>query len=83
MARKRVALLLLSMKVHIWKSSSQPGVNSVSLVKNLPKLGGDLDSPLAIDMSVAILQLSENGDLQRIHDKRLTRSACSSQGAKQ
>ncbi|KAL5818923.1 hypothetical protein ACOSQ4_022765 [Xanthoceras sorbifolium] len=41
------------------------------------------DSPLAIDMSTAILQLSENGDLQRIHDKWLTRSACSSQGAKQ
>ncbi|KAK0605580.1 hypothetical protein LWI29_028366 [Acer saccharum] len=41
------------------------------------------DSPLAIDMSTAILQLSENGDLQRIHDKWLTRRACSSQGAKQ
>lgn len=40
------------------------------------------DSPLAVDMSTAILQLSENGDLQRIHDKWLTRSACSSQGAK-
>ncbi|CAL5416270.1 unnamed protein product [Camellia sinensis] len=35
------------------------------------------DSPLAIDMSSAILTLSENGDLQRIHDKWLTRSACS------
>ncbi|CAJ1942195.1 unnamed protein product [Sphenostylis stenocarpa] len=41
------------------------------------------DSPLAIDMSTAILKLSENGDLQRIHDKWLTRSACSSEGAKQ
>ncbi|XP_024036251.1 glutamate receptor 3.6 isoform X2 [Citrus clementina] len=41
------------------------------------------DSPLAVDMSIAILELSENGDLQRIHDKWLTRSACSSQGAKQ
>ncbi|KAK6154045.1 hypothetical protein DH2020_013684 [Rehmannia glutinosa] len=40
------------------------------------------DSPLAIDMSTAILTLSENGDLQRIHDKWLLRSACSSQGAK-
>ncbi|KAI3462302.1 hypothetical protein Pfo_018965 [Paulownia fortunei] len=40
------------------------------------------DSPLAIDMSTAILKLSENGDLQRIHDKWLLRSACSSQGAK-
>jgi len=34
-------------------------------------------------MSTAILKLSENGDLQRIHDKWLTRSACSSEGAKQ
>ncbi|XP_062119842.1 glutamate receptor 3.6-like [Humulus lupulus] len=40
------------------------------------------DSPLAIDMSTAILKLSENGDLQRIHDKWLTRSACTSQGTK-
>ncbi|KAK9133465.1 hypothetical protein Scep_012993 [Stephania cephalantha] len=29
------------------------------------------DSPLAVDLSTAILQLSENGDLQRIHDKWL------------
>ncbi|KAL8137948.1 hypothetical protein V2J09_003949 [Rumex salicifolius] len=36
------------------------------------------DSPLAIDMSTAILQLSENGNLQRIHDKWLMRSGCSS-----
>ncbi|GFP92971.1 glutamate receptor 3.3 [Phtheirospermum japonicum] len=35
------------------------------------------DSPLAIDLSTAILTLSENGDLQRIHDKWLTMSACS------
>ncbi|XP_050212444.1 glutamate receptor 3.3 [Mercurialis annua] len=35
------------------------------------------DSPLAIDMSTAILELSENGDLQRIHDKWLMRSSCS------
>ncbi|XP_022941510.1 glutamate receptor 3.3-like [Cucurbita moschata] len=34
------------------------------------------DSPLAIDMSTAILQLSENGDLQRIHDKWVVKSAC-------
>nr|XP_023882720.1 glutamate receptor 3.6-like [Quercus suber] len=39
------------------------------------------DSPLAIDMSTAILKLSENGDLQRIHDKWLMRSACTAQGA--
>ncbi|KAG8377248.1 hypothetical protein BUALT_Bualt08G0008500 [Buddleja alternifolia] len=36
------------------------------------------DSPLAIDLSTAILTLSENGDLQRIHDKWLTTSSCSS-----
>ncbi|XP_031131306.1 glutamate receptor 3.3 [Ipomoea triloba] len=36
------------------------------------------DSPLAVDMSTAILSLSENGDLQRIHDKWLTRTSCSS-----
>lgn len=34
-------------------------------------------------MSTAILKLSENGILQRIHDKWLMRSACSSEGAKQ
>ncbi|KAL8514506.1 hypothetical protein ACS0TY_013569 [Phlomoides rotata] len=36
------------------------------------------DSPLALDLSTAILTLSENGDLQRIHDKWLTTRACSS-----
>ncbi|KAI4317046.1 hypothetical protein L6164_024957 [Bauhinia variegata] len=35
------------------------------------------DSPLAVDLSTTILQLSENGDLQRIHDKWLIRSGCS------
>ncbi|XP_044511813.1 glutamate receptor 3.3-like [Mangifera indica] len=35
------------------------------------------DSPLAIDLSTAILQLTENGDLQRIHDKWLVKSSCS------
>ncbi|GAB2226237.1 hypothetical protein Drorol1_Dr00022038 [Drosera rotundifolia] len=39
------------------------------------------DSPLAVDMSTAILRLSENGELQRIHDKWLMSSACSSQGS--
>ncbi|KAK8947896.1 Glutamate receptor 3.1 [Platanthera guangdongensis] len=37
------------------------------------------DSPLAVDMSTAILQLSETGDLQRIHDKWLMRSSCISE----
>ncbi|PSS36596.1 Glutamate receptor 3.6 like [Actinidia chinensis var. chinensis] len=40
------------------------------------------DSPLAVDMSTAILKLSETGELQRIHNKWLMRSACSLQGAK-
>nr|6R85_A Chain A, Glutamate receptor 3.3,Glutamate receptor 3.3 [Arabidopsis thaliana]6R85_B Chain B, Glutamate receptor 3.3,Glutamate receptor 3.3 [Arabidopsis thaliana]6R88_A Chain A, Glutamate receptor 3.3,Glutamate receptor 3.3 [Arabidopsis thaliana]6R88_B Chain B, Glutamate receptor 3.3,Glutamate receptor 3.3 [Arabidopsis thaliana]6R88_C Chain C, Glutamate receptor 3.3,Glutamate receptor 3.3 [Arabidopsis thaliana]6R88_D Chain D, Glutamate receptor 3.3,Glutamate receptor 3.3 [Arabidopsis thalian len=34
------------------------------------------DSPLAIDLSTAILELAENGDLQRIHDKWLMKNAC-------
>ncbi|ONI05454.1 hypothetical protein PRUPE_5G008300 [Prunus persica] len=34
------------------------------------------DSPLAVDMSTALLQLSENGDLQRIYDKWLRQSSC-------
>ncbi|KAK4255350.1 hypothetical protein QN277_008361 [Acacia crassicarpa] len=37
------------------------------------------DSPLAVDLSTAILQLSENGDLQRIHDKWLKTLSCSAQ----
>ncbi|XP_031743083.1 glutamate receptor 3.6 isoform X2 [Cucumis sativus] len=40
------------------------------------------DSPLAVDMSTAILRLSETGDLQRIHDKWLMKSACTSQASK-
>ncbi|XP_019185471.1 PREDICTED: glutamate receptor 3.6-like isoform X1 [Ipomoea nil] len=40
------------------------------------------DSPLAVDMSTAILKLSEDGELQRIHDKWLLRSACTSQNTK-
>uniref|UniRef100_A0A1J3HDH0 Glutamate receptor n=1 Tax=Noccaea caerulescens TaxID=107243 RepID=A0A1J3HDH0_NOCCA len=39
------------------------------------------NSPLAVDVSTAILQLSENGDLQRIRDKWLLRKACTLQGA--
>ncbi|KAF6175777.1 hypothetical protein GIB67_035904 [Kingdonia uniflora] len=37
------------------------------------------DSPLAVDLSTAILQLSENGALQKIHDKWLSRTKCSTQ----
>nr|TKW38408.1 hypothetical protein SEVIR_1G112500v2 [Setaria viridis] len=35
------------------------------------------DSPLQVDLSTAILTLSENGELQRIHDKWLRTSDCS------
>ncbi|KAJ7981300.1 Glutamate receptor [Quillaja saponaria] len=34
------------------------------------------DSPLAIDMSNAILKLSENGDLQKIHEKWFCKMGC-------
>ncbi|KAE8677862.1 Glutamate receptor 3.1 [Hibiscus syriacus] len=37
------------------------------------------DSPLAVDMSTVILALSENGELQKIRDRWLSRSACSSE----
>lgn len=36
---------------------------------------------MAVDLSTAILTLSENGDLQRIHDKWMTRSSCSLESA--
>ena len=39
------------------------------------------DSPLAIDMSTAILSLSENGELQKIHDKWLKKSICGPQSS--
>nr|DAD23335.1 TPA_asm: hypothetical protein HUJ06_024798 [Nelumbo nucifera] len=35
------------------------------------------DSPLSVDLSTAILQLSENGDLQRINNKWLSTNDCS------
>lgn len=37
------------------------------------------DSPLAVDMSTAILQLSEKGELQKIHDKWLPKDDCAMQ----
>eukprot|EP00252_Welwitschia_mirabilis_P010783 TRINITY_DN2428_c0_g2_i3.p1 TRINITY_DN2428_c0_g2~~TRINITY_DN2428_c0_g2_i3.p1 ORF type:complete len:860 (-),score=111.87 TRINITY_DN2428_c0_g2_i3:581-3160(-) len=36
------------------------------------------DSPLQVDMSTAILSLSENGELQRLHDKWLSDNECNS-----
>ncbi|KAL2479256.1 Glutamate receptor 3.2 [Forsythia ovata] len=41
------------------------------------------DSPLAVDMSTAILMLSENGELQKLHDRWLNKIVCSLQGSKQ
>ena len=35
-----------------------------------------MDSPLQVDMSTAILTLSESGELQRIHDKWLKTGNC-------
>ncbi|KAL9665203.1 hypothetical protein QQ045_020615 [Rhodiola kirilowii] len=40
------------------------------------------DSPLTIDISTAILELSEIGELQRIQDKWLASKACNTMGAK-
>ncbi|XP_031107179.1 glutamate receptor 3.3-like isoform X2 [Ipomoea triloba] len=37
------------------------------------------DSHLAVDMSTAIQELSDSGELQRIHDKWLLRGACKSE----
>lgn len=37
------------------------------------------DSPLAVDLSTAILQLSENGDLQKLRNKWLPTQECSMQ----
>lgn len=40
------------------------------------------DSPLSVDMSTAILTLSENGELQKIHDRWLSgRKSCGSQNS--
>ncbi|KAK4852853.1 hypothetical protein QYF36_000115 [Acer negundo] len=39
------------------------------------------DSPLAVDLSTAILGLAESGDLQRIHDKWLLKSSCTMESA--
>ncbi|KAI3986649.1 hypothetical protein MKX01_014187 [Papaver californicum] len=41
------------------------------------------DSPFAVDLSTAILQLSENGELQRIHDKWLSNTLCSMQATQE
>ncbi|KAI8001415.1 Glutamate receptor 3.7 [Camellia lanceoleosa] len=40
-------------------------------------------SPLAIDMSTAILKLSENGKLEKIHNKWFCKAGCSAKKARQ
>ncbi|KAJ7555971.1 hypothetical protein O6H91_05G063600 [Diphasiastrum complanatum] len=40
-------------------------------------------SQLAVDMSIALLTLAENGELQRLHDKWLGKSVCSQIGSAQ
>lgn len=49
--------------------------NSLLIVSRLSQ-AFQRDSPLAVDLSTAILQLSENGDLQKIHNKWLRSSEC-------
>lgn len=44
-----------------------------------PKQAFQRNSPLAEDLSTAILTLSDNGDLQRIHDKWLAHKECTMQ----
>ena len=39
------------------------------------------DSPLSIDMSTAILTLSENGELRKIRERWLSEKACGSQSS--
>ncbi|KAK9676780.1 hypothetical protein RND81_11G100100 [Saponaria officinalis] len=43
--------------------------------------GFQRDSPLGVDLSTAVLQLSENGELQRLHEKWLSHQTCSSQSS--
>lgn len=51
------------------------------LMFKFPSQAFQRDSPLAVDLSTAILQLSENGDLQRIHDKWLSLEGCSAKSS--
>ncbi|CAL5391211.1 unnamed protein product [Camellia sinensis] len=48
---------------------TRPTANLELLDKNLLKVDRDLDSPPVVDLSTTILQLLENSDLQRIHDR--------------
>ncbi|KAK4372716.1 hypothetical protein RND71_008100 [Anisodus tanguticus] len=60
----------------LYKGPQSGGV--AAIVDELP-YAFQRDSPLAIDLSIVILQLSENGELQRIYDKWLSNNGCSSQ----
>ncbi|TQE06136.1 hypothetical protein C1H46_008201 [Malus baccata] len=67
----------------VWCGYSIVGFGSPPPASSLHFLAFPRDSPLAINMSTAVLKLSEKGDLQKIHDKWLEKSACSAEGAKQ
>ncbi|XWS63198.1 hypothetical protein CRYUN_Cryun06bG0075300 [Craigia yunnanensis] len=54
-----------------------PEEYALALEKRIVDAAFPKDSPLAINMSTAILTLSENGQLQKIHDQWLSRRACS------
>lgn len=56
-----------------------PSLKHLDNSKPMSRQAFPRDSPLAVDLSTAILRLSENGDLQRIHDKWLPPTGCSSQ----
>ncbi|CAL5321605.1 unnamed protein product [Camellia sinensis] len=58
---------------------TRPTANLDLWDKNLLKTDGDLDSPLVVDLSTAILRLLENGDLQRIHDRWILLNRCFAQ----
>ncbi|RWR93413.1 glutamate receptor 3.4-like protein [Cinnamomum micranthum f. kanehirae] len=73
-------LLQLLMSLLTLRYSCQtPTASSKQLGRISRKADLVLGSPLAVDMSTAILFLSESGDLQRIHNKWLSHKGCSTQ----
>ncbi|CAL5391257.1 unnamed protein product [Camellia sinensis] len=58
---------------------TRPTANLDLWDKNLLKTDGDLDSPLVVDLSTAILRLLENSELQRIHDRWILLNRCFAQ----
>lgn len=60
-----------------WKHTSLSG-SVIETIYSCSLQAFKRDFPLAADLSTAILQLSESGQLQRIHDEWFTRPSCSS-----